>query len=143
MCQDQYERSQQYVDEKHWDFILQTQVLPGIEIVPAVWSMRCKHDLTMNEDTKYKAHLNLHGGKQSYSMNYLATYSLAVTWFSICSLILIAILLKWSFRQVDFVMAYMQAPIEMDIYMELPMGIETKQRSSKSHVLKLLSNLYG
>ena len=40
-------------------------------------------------------------------------------------------------------MAYMQAPIEMDMYMELPMGIKTKLGNSKSHMLKLLSNLYG
>ena len=40
-------------------------------------------------------------------------------------------------------MAYTQAPIEMDMYMELPQGVETKHGNSKSHVLKLLSNLYG
>ena len=49
-----------------------------------------------------------------------------------------------SLRQVDFVMTYMQVPIEMDLYMELLMGIETKHGSSKFHILlKLLSNLYG
>ena len=54
-----------------------------------------------------------------------------------------AILLCWSLRQFTFIMAYMQALIEMDMYMELPMGIETKHGNSKSHVLKLLSNLNG
>ena len=46
-------------------------------------------------------------------------------------------------RQIDFVQAYTQAPIEHDMYMELPQGIETKHRNSKDYVLKLLANLYG
>ncbi len=40
-------------------------------------------------------------------------------------------------------MAYPQAPIEMDVYMELPQGIETAEGNSKDHVLKLLKNIYG
>ncbi len=40
-------------------------------------------------------------------------------------------------------MAYPQSPIEMDRYMELPMGIHTKHENSKDHVLKLLANIYG
>jgi hypothetical protein len=40
-------------------------------------------------------------------------------------------------------MAYPQAPIKMDMYMELPQGINIKNRNSKNHVLKLLANLYG
>ncbi len=46
-------------------------------------------------------------------------------------------------RQDDFVLAYTQAPSEMDMYMELPDGIEPKGDSRATHVLKLLSNLYG
>jgi hypothetical protein len=40
-------------------------------------------------------------------------------------------------------MAYPQAPIKMDMYMELPLGIHTKHGNSKDHVLKLLANIYG
>jgi hypothetical protein len=40
-------------------------------------------------------------------------------------------------------MAYPQAPIEMDMYMELPTGIHTKHRNSKDRILKLLANIYG
>ncbi len=34
-------------------------------------------------------------------------------------------------------------PIEMDIYMELPQGIQTGHSNSKEHVLKLKKNIYG
>jgi hypothetical protein len=40
-------------------------------------------------------------------------------------------------------MAYPQAPIEMDIYMELPQGIQTKHGISREPVLKLEKNIYG
>jgi hypothetical protein len=40
-------------------------------------------------------------------------------------------------------MAYPQASIEMDMYIELPTGIHTKHRNSKDQVLKLLANIYG
>jgi hypothetical protein len=39
-------------------------------------------------------------------------------------------------------MAYPQAPIKIDMYMELPTGIHTKHGISKDHVLKLLTNIY-
>ena len=111
--------------------------------MPSVWTMRHKQDLTTNQVTTHNASLNLHGAKEYYGMNYFETYALVVTWLLIQSAILIAILLSWSFRKVDFIMAYMQAPILMDGYLEVPMGIEAKHGNIKSHVLKLLSNLYG
>ena len=40
-------------------------------------------------------------------------------------------------------MANPQAPIEMDMYMELPTGIVVKGGNSTDHILKLLRNLYG
>jgi hypothetical protein len=56
-------------------------------------------------------------------MNYYKTYAPVVTWFAIRLVIVFGILFQWSLPQVDFVMAYPQAPIKMDIYMELPQGI--------------------
>ena len=76
-------------------------------------------------------------------MNYYETYAPVVTWFAIRLMIIFGILFQWSLHQVDFIMAYPQAPIEMDIYMELPQGIESAAGKSKDHVLKLLKNIYG
>ena len=94
------------------------------------------------EITKHKARLNLHGGKQELGMTYYDTYAPVVTWFAIRLMIVFGILLSWSLRQVDFMMAYPQAPIEMDMYMELPDGILLKKGDRKVHVLKLLANLF-
>ncbi len=105
--------------------------------------MQRKRDLTTNEVKSHKARLNLHGGKQVYGMNYYKTYAPVVTWFAIRLIITFGIIFHWALCQVDFVMAYQQAPIEGDIYMELPQGIKTATGNSKDHVLKLLKNIYG
>ena len=132
-----------HVDNNHWNLIKREDVPEDAQVVPSVWSMRRKRNLTTNEITKHKARLNLHGGKQIFGMNYFETYAPVVTWFAIRLMIVMGIIFNWALRQVDFVMAYPQAPIETDIYMELPQGIQTKTGNSKDHVLKLLKNIYG
>ncbi len=58
-------------------------------------------------------------------------------------MIIFGIIFCWSLRQVDLVMAYPQALIKMDNYIELPQGIQTKHGNSKEHVLKLEKNIYS
>ncbi len=53
------------------------------------------------------------------------------------------IIFCWALCQVNFGMAYPQAPIKTDIYMELPQGVQTATGDSKDHVLKLLKNICG
>jgi len=132
-----------HVDNNHWNLIKREDIPEDVQVVPLVWSMRRKRNLTTNEITKHKARLNLHGGKQIFGMNYFETYVPVVTWFAIRLMIVMGIIFYWALRQVDFVMAYPQAPIETDFYMELPQGIQTKTGNSKDHVLKLLKNIYG
>ncbi len=102
-----------------------------------------KRNLTTNKITKRKARLNLHQGKQVYGMNYYETYASVVTWFAIRLMIVMGIIFCWALCQVDFVMAYPQAPIETDIYMELPQGVQPAIGNSKDHMLKLLKNIYS
>jgi hypothetical protein len=76
-------------------------------------------------------------------MNDYETYAPVVTWFTIRLMIIFGIIFCWALCQVDFVMAFLQALIEMDIYMELPQGIQIAHRNSKDHVLKLEKSIYG
>ena len=132
-----------HVDSDNWELVKRSQVPSEQQVIPSVWAMKRKRNLTTNEITKYKARLNIHGGKQTYGVNYFDTYAPVITWFAIRILIIMALMYGWSLKQVDFVMAYPQAPVENDLYMELPHGIATKHGNSKEHVLKITSNLYG
>ena len=132
-----------HVKAKRWKLIKRSEVPKGHEPIPSVWAMRRKRNLTTNEVTKHKARLNLHGGKQQFGVNYFDTYAPVVTWFAIRLMIVFAVMFGWFLRQIDFIQAYPQAPIETDMYMELPQGIETRYGNSRDHVLQLVSNLYG
>ena len=44
---------------------------------------------------------------------------------------------------VDFVLAFPQADLDIDIYMEIPAGMEVGDHRRKDYVLKLQKNLYG
>ena len=54
---------------------------------------------------------------------------------------MIALINRWESQEVDFVLAYPQAPLEYDIYMQLPKGVES--RFGKKIILKLHKNLYS
>jgi hypothetical protein len=72
-----------HVDNEHWDLVKRDSVPNNLQIVPSVWSLWRKPNLTTNKTTKHKARLNLHGGKQVYGMNYYETYAPVVTWFGV------------------------------------------------------------
>lgn len=131
------------MDNEHWELVDRDTVPEGVEVIPSVWSMKRKRDLVSNIITKYKARLNLHGGKQEYGVNFFETYAPVVTWTAIRLCLILAIINSWHLRQIDFVMAYPQAPIEMDMYMGLPHGITTWVGSAKDKCLKLIRNIYG
>jgi hypothetical protein len=66
-----------------------------------------------------------------------------VNWFSVRLIFTLWLLSGWSTKQVDFVLAYAQGPIEFDMYMNLPKCIHMANGDRNTHVLKLLKNLYG
>ena len=46
-------------------------------------------------------------------------------------------------RSIDFMMAYTQADMKTDIFMQLPAGTTIKEVDPNKHLLKLQKNLYG
>jgi hypothetical protein len=52
--------------------------------------------------------------------------------------------LNWYTSQVDFVLAYPQADVECDLYCGIPQGFHfSGTQQARSHVLKILKNLYS
>jgi len=93
---------------------------------------------------KHKARLAAHGGQQEYGVNYWETYAPVVSWTSIRFFLTISLLSGWHTQQIDFVLAFPQAKVECDIFMEAPNGFHFKDGfNKKTHCVKLLKNLYG
>ena len=132
-----------HVDCKNWSLKKTSKVPDDIQIIPSVWSVQRKRDLTTKKVKSQKARLNFHGRKKIYGMNYFKTYAPVVTWFEIRLMIMFGIIFCWALCQINFIMAYPQAPIKMDIYIELPQGIQSVHGNSKDHVMKSEKNIYG
>ena len=127
----------------NWVIIPKSEVPEGVKVLPAVWAMRRKRRITTGEVYKWKARLNIHGGKQEHGVNYWETYAPVISWTTIRLYLILALLNKRVTRQIDFVLAYPQAEIECDLYMEFPKGFKIEDGNSKTHCLLLKRNLYG
>ena len=57
----------------NWIIVPRSEVPVGTKVLPAVWAMRRKRRITTGEVYKWKARLNIHGGKQEYGVNYWET----------------------------------------------------------------------
>ena len=131
-----------HTERGHWKIIPISEVPTGTRVLPAVWAMRRKRKILSREVYKWKARLNVHGGKQTHGVDYWETYAAALKWSSIRFFLVQSLLNGWHTRQIDFVLAYPQADVECDLYLEIPQGFEY-EGSRKTHCLKLIKNLYG
>jgi hypothetical protein len=132
-------------NNKHWELIHRSKVPEGVKVLDSVWAMKRKRRIKSKEVYKWKARLNVHGGQQEHGVNYWETFAPVVTWISIRLILILSIIFKWHTRQIDFVLAYPQAPIETPLFMEIPKGIALHgmKDDEKNYVLELKMNLYG
>ena len=129
------------VDNGLVEIVPKSEMPEGANLFPAVWAMKRKRRVLTGEVYKYKARMNLDGSKQREGLDYDETYAPVAQWESIR--LLLALILKngWSARQLDYVLAFPQAPVERDCYMKIPKGIEIQEKGE--WVLKVKKNIYG
>jgi Reverse transcriptase (RNA-dependent DNA polymerase) len=121
-----------------------TEVPDGHTILPAVWQMKRKRDARTGAIKKYKARLNIDGSRMKKGEHYDMTYSPVASWNSVRMLLTMTALHGWHTKQIDFVQAFAQAPIEKTLYMRVPVGMEIDDGSNpKDYVLKMHRNIYG
>ena len=60
---------------------------------------------------------------------------------SIRTILALAAVMKWKIRQMDVKTTFLNGVVEEEVYMEKPLGFETRDR--KTHVCKLKKALYG
>ena len=88
---------------------------------------------------------------QVWGENYWETYVPVVNWLSVRLLMTVARIHGLSSKSIDFVLAFPQAELEVDIFMEIPAGMQvedenqpgTRDGGKGKYVLKLRKNLYG
>ena len=61
---------------------------------------------------------------QQWGANYWETYAPVVNWISVRFLLILSELAGLESRTIDFVLAFLQAELDVPVYMELPAGME-------------------
>ena len=87
---------------------------------------------------KLKARICARGYEAIKGVDYYETYSPVVQWMSVRTVLILMIVLGLENRQIDYTAAFMQAPIEHDVFIEMP-----KLYSSPGKVWKLKRSIYG
>ena len=105
--------------------------------------MKRKRDIRTRHIKKYKARLNIDGSRMKYGQHYDQTYAPVASWNSIRTVLIMAALHKWHTKQIDYVLAFPQAPVERELFMEIPKGFRIEQGNTKDYVLQLHRNVYG
>jgi hypothetical protein len=127
----------------HWALWEKRNVPAGHKILSAIWAFKRKRRIDTRAVYKHKARINVHGGQQTYGVNYWETFSPVVNWFSIRHTLVLSLIYQWKTRQIDFVLAFPQADVECELYMELSRGLIFEGCHRGTHCLKILKNLFG
>jgi hypothetical protein len=124
--------------------IPRSEVPKGKTILPAVWQMRRKRDAKDGSIKKYKARLKIDGSRMKRGEHNKETYAPVASWNSVRMLLTMTVAHGWHTKQVDFVQAFAQAPVEKTLNMKIPAGMELMDGSNPNdHVLKIHRNIYG
>jgi hypothetical protein len=103
-------------------FVAAVYVPAGHKILSAIWAFKQKRHIDTRAVYKHKARINVHGGQHTYGFSYWESFSPVVNWFSIRLTLVLSLNYQWKTRQIDFALAFPQADVECELYMELPRG---------------------
>ena len=121
-----------------------SRVPEGQVVLPAVWQMKRKRDVMTGAIKKYKARLNIDGSRMRHGVHYNETYSPVASWNSVRMLLTLTAVHGWHTKQIDYVQAFAQAPVEKTLYMKIPAGVELEDgANTKEYVLQIHRNIYG
>jgi hypothetical protein len=131
-------------DNGNFTVIPKSEVPKDEIILPAVWQLKRKRDAKTGTVKKYKARLNIDGSRMRQGIHYNETYSPVASWNSVRMLLTLTAVHGWHTKQIDFVQAFAQAPVEKTLYMKVPAGVELEDGNDpRDHVLRIHRNIYG
>ena len=90
------------------------------KVISAVWIFKVKRFPSDWSVNKLKAWLCARGFKQIEGQDYFETFSPVVQWFTLRLILIMTILLGLDNQQFDYIAAFVQAPIDTNVYVEMP-----------------------
>lgn len=111
---------------------------PNRQPIKSGWVYKLKRDEN-GHIIKFKARLVAKGYSQSYGIDYDETFAPVVRYVSIRYLLALAIEQDWKITQIDAITAFLQGPLDEEIYMAQPDGFG----DGTNRVCKLNKAVYG
>jgi hypothetical protein len=114
------------VDKKQW-----------MNVVSSVWAFKRKR-YPDGSIRKLKARICARGFEQIEGVDYFETFAPVVQWMTVRVVLIMTILLNLENKQIDYTAAFLQAPIDHDVYVEMPKLFQVDGK-----VWKLQRAIYG
>ena len=105
--------------------------------------MKRKRCIKTRQIKKWKARLNINGSRQKPGLHCDKTHAPVASWNSMRTSLIISAVNNWHTKQLDFVLAFTQAPVDREIFMKMPKGFDIEDGNDKDCVLKLHKNVCG
>ena len=80
-------------------------------------------------------------GMKKWGIDYWETYSPVVNWILVCLLFALTVIHDLESQSINFVLAFPQAELKEDVYMEIPFDFD--QDGDRSYVMKQKKSIYG
>eukprot|EP00957_Ditylum_brightwellii_P083930 6379428-Ditylum_brightwellii.AAC.1 len=110
--------------------------------VLSIWSSKHKC-YPSGELMKHNARLCAHGGMQQWDLDFWENFSPVVMWITVRTLLTIATINGLSTQCIDFMLELSQASLDVDVFMDLPIGITVQNGSPRDYVLRMNKSIYG
>ena len=120
-----------------WTLVKRSELPPAANIIPVKWVFKIKTSET-GAITKYKARITPKGFKQKHGVDYFEVFANTGKYKTLRVALAIAAKRDMELRQLDVPQAFTQAPLDEDVYMEMPEGF-----SVDGMVCHLNKSLYG
>ena len=124
----------------HWSVVHCNTLLNKAIQIKSMWSFKTKRKPD-GEILKHKTRLCAHGGMQKWGDSDWETYSPVLNMLSVRLISAITKIHKLESKAIDSVLAFTQANLKEDIWMNLPIGFQVDDQieadSGRHYVLKL------
>ena len=125
-------------DVKEYD----PETMPNV--IRSTWAFKCKR-YPDGLIKKFKARFCARGDMQLEGVDFFETYAPVVQWTTIRLMFILEVLLGLKSKQGDVTCAFLHGALEPGetIYVDMPLGFNSKSKNGKRQVLKLNKTLYG
>jgi len=131
------EEFQKHLDDGALEIIPLSDVPEGFRLFRAAWAMKRKGKVRTSKVHKRKQLRWVQAEKEDYDQ----TFAPAVSWESVRILLAPALRHSWHTIQLGYVLAFPQAPVDWECYMQIPKGIKIDRPGKWA--LRVHKNIYG